>query len=150
MRRLVWAIVCVCCLTACLPDRADHAVFTAIDPEGWVYGDTLALTPEIDDSVAEGRIVVAVRHTDGYIYRNLWLEMSVPQGDTVIADTLNISLADIYGKWYGTGMGVSYMASDTLPGRYRLMRGQPVALRHIMRSDTLHDIEQIGLVFIPD
>ncbi|MDO4319470.1 MAG: gliding motility lipoprotein GldH [Bacteroidales bacterium] len=154
MRRSALTAVSACILAAslpgCLPERNDYSGFVAIDPAGWAYGDTIELVPELTDSAAVGRIAVAVRHTDGYLYRNLWLEVTTPLGDTVLADTINVSLADIYGKWHGTGVGVSYIADDTLPGSYCLTRGRPVTLRHIMRADTLHDIEQIGLIFIPD
>lgn len=154
MRRLtlilsVAAVVCAC-VTACLPDRNDYSGFASIDPTGWAYGDSVELVPELADSAVVGRLAVAVRHTNGYLYRNLWLEITTPLGDTVLADTLNVQLADVYGKWYGNGVGVSYIVSDTLPGHYCLTKGRAVRLRHIMRADTLRDIEQVGLIFIPD
>ena len=63
-------------------------------------------------------------------------------------DTINVPLADDFGRWYGRGVGVSFATIDTLPGSYTLLRQRPVYVRHIMRCDTLGDIEQIGLVFI--
>lgn len=152
MRLLSRLVPCIMAVAAwgCLPGENDYSGFASIDSGGWAYGDTVELVPELGDSAAVGRIAIAVRHTNGYAYRNLWLEVTTPLGDTVLADTLNVVLADRYGKWYGRGVGVSYMASDTLPGRFCLTRGRAVGLRHIMRADTLHEIEQIGLVFIPD
>ena len=137
-------------MAACVRDNNQSAGFSAIPAAGWAYADTIALEPSLTDSVAVGRLAVAVRHTDGYLYRNLWLEVGTPMADTVLWDTVNVRLADAYGRWYGTGMGVSYMTTDTLPGAFCLTRGKPLLLRHIMRVDTLADIEQVGLIFIPD
>ena len=93
-----------------------------------------------------------MRHTNGYLYSNLWLELAtpVPGTDSMRLDTVNIPLADVYGKWYGRGVGVSYVAVDTLAGTYGYDSARPARLRHIMRVDTLPDVEQIGLILFPD
>lgn len=136
-------------LWGCANPETSEAEFTAIPEYGWPYGDTLKLDIPTADSVAVGRLAVTVRHTNAYLYRNLWLEVSTPLADTVVADTVNIELADAYGRWYGRGVGVSYAHTDTLPRSVCLTRGRPVMVRHIMRVDTLADVEQIGLTFIP-
>lgn len=135
-------------LSGCEPMTGSPADFATLPAEGWAYADTLRLEPGLPDSTATGRIAVAVRHTNGYLYRNLWLEISANPADSLPPDTVNMELCDSYGRWYGTGTGVSYMAADTLPGHYTLTRGKPLHVRHIMRADTLHDVEQIGLIFI--
>lgn len=137
-------------LVSCSSPELSQAEFVTIPARGWAYADTLAINVPTADSIAVGRLAVAVRHSNAYLYRNLWLEVSTPLADTVVADTVNVLLADNYGRWYGRGVGVSYMLSDTLPGHVCLTRGKPVRVRHIMRVDTLADIEQIGLTFIPD
>lgn len=60
---------------------------------------------------------------------------------------MNVRLADIYGRWFGHGLGTSYQITDTLPGRVELCRGTRVVLRHLMRVDTLSGIEQVGVSF---
>ena len=127
----------------------ESASFKSLPSDGWAYGDTIVFEDACADSVVAGNIVLAVRHTDAYIYSNLWLELTTLGGDGILRrDTVNVILADTYGNWQGSGAGVSYVATDTLDAIYRFDRQQPPKLRHIMRVDTLEDIEQIGIVFI--
>lgn len=139
--------------TACQKPEpsAEGAAFASVPVDGWAYGETFEFvpTPGFADSDGTARIAVAVRHTDSYLYSNLWLELATPVAgtDSMRLDTLNIRLADNFGKWYGRGSGVSFVLSDTLPGRFVYDEEHPARLRHIMRVDTLHDIEQIGVVY---
>jgi len=150
MTRFLIAIAMCLALAACGRPDTSYAGFADIPADGWAYADTLDIEPTLPDSVTVGRLAVAVRHTNGYEYRNLWLEIATPMLDSVTADTVNVQLADDYGRWYGRGVGVSYMTADTLPGSYCLTRGRAVRVRHVMRVDTLPGIEQVGLIFIPD
>ena len=137
-----------CAEPAPLDESAD---FKTVPARGWAYGDTFEYTPDLADSVGKSRIAIAVRHTDGYLYSNVWLELATPVAgtDSMAVDTINIPLADVYGKWYGRGVGVSYVTTDTLPAPYGYDKSRPVKLRHIMRVDTLADIEQVGVIFLP-
>lgn len=150
------AAVCVALMalaSACKePGPAQEgASFESIDPAGWAYGDVLEFqpTPSFAESDGEVSVAIAVRHTDAYLYSNLWLELATPVAgtDSMRLDTINISLADNFGKWYGRGVGVSFVKSDTLPGRYAYDEEHPARLRHIMRVDTLQGLEQVGLVY---
>lgn len=137
------------CLGACAPGHNDYSDFRNIDVDGWEYGDTLEFTPEIGDSTACGVLMLALRHSNSYLYSNLWVEVCYTNGEQSVTDTLNVPLADIYGRWYGSGFGARYQTTDTIASDITLHRGKPVRVRHIMRVDTLHGIEQIGLNFIP-
>lgn len=156
MRRMTPLIVAASCAVlaaACDSSRYEDADFRTIPAGGWAYGDTLSFEPGLEDSVVNGRLAVSVRHTSAYIFENLWLEVTVPAAGCDTAervDTVNVRLADTYGKWLGRGSGVSYVRTDTLPVRYVIQRGHPVTVRHIMRVDTVADLEQIGVVFIND
>ena len=140
-------------LMACTSEPRVDADFRAIDTAGWAYGDTLNFEPELSDSITDCRVAVVVRHTSAYIFSNLWLEMrsGAQHGDsTEHVDTLQVVLADTYGRWLGRGSGISYVKVDTLPGRYSIVNDRPVRLRHIMRADTVANLEQIGIIFIKD
>lgn len=157
MKRTAYAAAAaLALLTACREPAppGEGADFRSIPPEGWAYGSEFefAPTPQPADSRGTGRIAVAVRHTNGYRYSNLWLELAtpVPDTDSMRIDTINVPLADIYGKWHGRGVGVSFVTVDTLAATYAYDLDRPARLRHIMRVDTLHDIEQIGLILFPD
>lgn len=140
-------------LTACKEPAplTEGASFQSVDADGWAYGQMYEFNPEPAFSEPDGtaRIAIAVRHSDAYLYSNLWLELATPVAgtDSMRLDTVNVPLADVYGKWLGRGVGVSYMTSDTLPGRYAFDDKIPARVRHIMRVDTLKDIEQIGLIY---
>ena len=146
--RWLTVVVAALLLTACVVTPNEQGRFVSLPADGWAYGDTLTFDSLCTDSVATGRLAVSVRHTNAYLYSNLWLELTTPQDDSVRRDTINVPLADDFGKWYGRGVGVSFATIDTLAGSYTLLRQRPVYVRHIMRCDTLGDIEQIGLVFI--
>ncbi len=142
-----FALLCV----GCQSEVSDVADFRSIDSAGWAYGDTLEFVPELSDSLVDTRLVVAVRHSSAYLYENLWLEVSLPPqpGDSIgIADTVNVLLADSYGRWLGRGSGVSYVKLDTLSSYYHVLRGDTIRIRHIMRADKVQNLEQIGIVFL--
>lgn len=131
---------------------AEGAGFVTLPADGWGYGHELTFepTPELEPAQGTATAVIAVRHTDAYRYSNLWLEMATPvEGtDSMRLDTINVPLADVFGHWYGRGVGPSYVATDTLPVPVSYDRNRPTRIRHIMRVDTVTDIEQIGLILL--
>lgn len=148
-------------MCACAPGghrgNGDDNYFSAyhtFDRMEWPYQSTLTFTADtLRDSVAAGRIAVTLRHTSDYPFSNIWLELSVRPdslADTPdYVDTLEITLADPFGRWYGSGMGTSFLISDTLPAIRTIHKGASISLRHIMRLDTLSEIEQAGVAFLP-
>lgn len=119
--------------------------FANIPDEGWVYGDTVRIM--INDPEAKpGQMSVAIRHNDRFLYRNLWLEISYTDRNGIChTDSVNIELADIYGRWLGHGLGSSYQLAVPFPGLVNPPDSAIVNIRHIMRVDTIRGIEQVGL-----
>lgn len=148
MRKLLVFITLTLCLGACIPGHNDYSDFYNLPNSEWKYNDTILFTPEITDSTTQGKLSVAIRHDNQYIYSNIWIEVSYLNLDSVTQrDTMNIQLADIYGKWHGKGIGASFQIENTINDDYRLANGNPIKIRHIMRTDTLHGISQIGILF---
>ena len=153
----VIAAIMLAMLAACshfAPDEADGScsAFSTFGDRGWRYFDTLPLAADSTaDSIRHGALILNLRHSTAYPWRNIWLELSYPDGTdssaTMARDTFDIVLADRYGRWRGSGMGSSLQLSDTLHTRFAMRRGQRVSLRHIMRTDTLPAIERAGLIF---
>lgn len=141
-------ITILLCLGACVPGHNDYSQFENIPAEGWCYNDTLTFIPEPKDSSATGVLTLALRHNNDYIYSNLWVEVSYLNDSATVTDTLNIELADIYGHWYGKGLGSRFQTEDTVSTSFHTVKGSPVKVRHIMRTDTLDGIEQVGIIFI--
>ena len=76
------------------------------------------------------------------------MELGYNPTDSLPPDTLNILLADAFGNWQGRGLGLSFQRVDTVLHNLTLKTPTTLSLRHIMRSDRLPDVEQIGLIFI--
>lgn len=127
--------------------------FHTFDGQEWAYNRAVEFTVDtLRDSIsAGGSLLLSLRHTAAYPYSNIWLELSYPTSDSTTAtDTFNIILADDFGHWRGYGNGPSLAITDTLSRNFSIARHSTLRLRHIMRQDTLPDIEQIGLVYLPD
>lgn len=127
--------------------------FTTFRNAEWDYAEPLTFTVDtLADSVCpSGTLILTVRHTHGYEFSNLWLEVNYDLDDTCARrDTLNLILADLYGKWLGSGPGNTFNINDTLRAGMPLRRHQRIGIRHIMRTDTLENIEQIGISYTPD
>ena len=128
------------------------SAFITFPHQKWDYAAPAVLSVDtLHDSEARGgTLMLSVRHTDAYEYSNLWLELAYPDTDTTVRrDTINLVLADVYGRWRGHGSGPSMQIVDTLSTDFTIHQGDTLILRHIMRVDTLANIEQIGLVFYP-
>lgn len=138
------------CLAACTSGHNSYSAYTTIPEKGWAYEDSLSFTPVEIDSVAQGQLIIGVRHSSSYPFANLWLELTY-YADSVRQerDTVCVELCDRFGRWYGKGLGASFQKADTLSFPVTLMRGMPVGLRHVMRVDTLPGIEQAGIIFNP-
>ena len=145
-------------LDSCSGIRNDYSEYQRLPGEGWRYGDTLFFTPVHTDTVCRGNFVVAIRYDGNYPYSDLWIEVGVPSavnGSDNIAvksirrDTVRMVLAHNYGNPAGDGIGPTYQMADTL-GVLSHRSGERVTVRHIMRTDTLAGVNQVGLFFVPE
>lgn len=153
MRSLIYniCIVVLVALSFGSCGERSYSRWANLPTEGWVYADTVFLLP-VDtslydnDSLVNGAIRIAVRHGNSYRYSNLWLEMTYhTDGRRLMRDTINLRLADVYGRWLGSGFGALYQQEATVSPSSMIDVTQPVSLRHIMRVDTLRGIEQVGI-----
>lgn len=152
MNRLVTAIAIAVLMAAasasCVgPDSRTRSSYVEIDDAGWVYGRRIPLVPDTVDSVAVGTLSVALRHNNSFAYSNLWLEVCYMNNGVTKCDTLNVALADRYGRWHGQGFGASYQLEVPVARKIVLHKSDTVKVRHIMRVDTLRGVEQIGVAF---
>lgn len=148
MSRLPLLIAIVCCLLgACVPGgdagRTMGSAFRAVDPAGWRYADTIVfpLAGMVDSAGCVADVAVTVRHSNAYPFSNLWLEMNTPEGDY----SISLELADVFGRWYGRGMGLTFERTDTVARGIALSPADTLRLHHNMRLDTLTGIEQVGI-----
>lgn len=134
-------------MTGCRMDPNDFSEYHTLDDEGWAYADTLKYNFVPRDSTVSGALSLSLRHTNDYIYSNIYLEVTVADSLSVRRDTLEIRLADDFGRWYGRGIGTDFQVSDTLDRHITLRRPVEIEVRHIMRDEYLKDIEQVGISF---
>ena len=123
-----------------------YSDFAQIPEAGWAYGDTLEFLAYGNDLLNAQSMNVAIRHNEKYLYRNLWIELSYNDsiGNNYI-DSVNIELADAYGRWNGSGIGTSYQCSVSVPHPVTVADSTKIKVRHIMRLDTVKGIELVGV-----
>lgn len=144
-------LISLALLCACAPGTRDYSRWANMPPEGWLYADTVSLLPvdtslTDNDSVVSGGLKVALRHSNAYPFSNIWLELTYhTDGRRMVRDTVNIPLADVYGRWLGSGFGAAYQREALVSPSAVIDLTRPVALRHIMRVDTLCGVEQVGI-----
>lgn len=137
-------------LSGCTDGRQNlYSEYHRISPDGWRFGEEVFFTPVHTDSLCPGRFVIALRHDNTYPYTALTLEViHTEEGGGEKRDTVEVTLADPFGQWEGSGIGTSFQVTDTL-GPTVHPSGTMVRIRHLMRADTLHGINQAGLFFVP-
>lgn len=137
-------------LAGCSDRHSDFSQFKDIPPEGWAYGDTVCITASGLDSTDVRSLYASVRHSGDYLYRNLWLEVSYTGSDHRLRrDTVELELADIYGRWLGNGFGPSYQMEVPVSTAAPIADSTQVKVRHIMRVDTLMGVQQVGILIKP-
>ena len=136
----------ILCVVGCKPSNEVPAEYITIDNAEWAYTRPLLFNEKRDPLGSDiAAVELTLRHTQGYEYANLWLQVSYLSDDSVVSDTFNIPVADDYGKWYGKNVGPIVTLTDTLMLKHVPDTATCFELRHIMRVDKVHDIEQIGL-----
>lgn len=138
-------------LTGCSECHESFAEFHNIEPRGWAYGDSISFIPiALDSTTVNRQLKVAIRHSNDFLYRSLWLEVSYPDiTGRQHSDTVKLDLADSYGRWLGKGLGPSFQIEGTASHSVAIADSSVVNVRHIMRLDTLRGIEQVGITLTP-
>lgn len=120
----------------------------AIPHYSWSAGDTLSYHVNIADTLLAHNIYLNIRNSHQYEYSNIFLFISTyaPNGN-FIKDTVEITLADKTGKWFGKGavnvfsLQVPYKSKIKFPymGIYLF------EIQHAMWNVHLKGITDVGL-----
>ena len=103
----------------------------------------------ITDTASAYNIYLVLRHTDAYVYNNIWLSIGLQAPyDSLYEQKVDLKLGDDAAGWEGTGM------NDIWEVR-KLLNGQPRRFKHagtynftisqIMRDEPLLNIMSVGL-----
>ena len=145
-------IAAVMLMTACNHRPVmSHADFVHLPAAGWLKSAPVTLSPEYDDSAATYNLILAVRHSNAYKYRNLALAVDIIAVDSVVnRQVLDMQLADEYGNWTGSGFGSVYIDTVPLAGVIDPGDARSVIVWQAMNGcDTLHGVMDIGLITRP-
>lgn len=145
---VVTAFLLAVTIASCSRPGNSYSEFHTIPEAGWAYVDTILFHPMFQDSIAVGSLSLALRHTSDYPFSAVAVEITYPTGTQCVCDTVIFTLADSYGRWIGKGFGASYQMESRLPNHnITLADSSEIRVRQIMRVDTLHGIDQIGVFF---
>jgi gliding motility-associated lipoprotein GldH len=73
-----------------------------IDIDGWNKDSTVCFVAPIADTINDFNIYISIRNTNNYPTENLYLFVkTISPQENFIVDTVNLYLADAYGKWLG-------------------------------------------------
>ncbi|WP_418698128.1 gliding motility lipoprotein GldH [Bacteroides sp.] len=134
-------------LGACDKQTVYHA-FQSLPTEGWQRKDTLCFSAEISDSLTYYKLSVEIRNRNNYPYQNISLSVScdAPDAQSLLADTLQFTLADKEGIWKGDGWGGLYQSSFPA-GSVRI--GKPgiylFKIAYTLPDEILHGVNDIGI-----
>jgi gliding motility-associated lipoprotein GldH len=127
--------------------------FTDVASAGWERDSSVQFDVAIEDTVQPYVVLVTIRHTDEYPFRNCFLGRQVIGAHGVeYQDTVEIQLANAEGKWLGQGVGG--VKTLTVPFRAQAVSFQKSGLyrfrfSHVMRETPLPGIRSIGLSIEP-
>lgn len=104
---------------------------------------------EVSDTTAMYNLYVCIRHTDAYLYNNIWLDMQVlSDKDTLFHSKREVILGTDAEGWEGEGMDDIWDLKKRInPTPFKFKKPGDVLFRikHCMRADPLEDIMSVGL-----
>lgn len=128
--------------------RRVYDEYKAISDLGWGKDDVKNFEFEISDTNVFYNVIVNVRNSSEYSYKNLYLfiEMTSPSNKFFI-DTVEVMLADNQGKWLGSGIGNIWQNKINLIEHVKLLElgKYGVKVSQGMRQDTLKALSDVGI-----
>lgn len=153
--QVIASLILIIVIAACEnKDSLYYSLYYDIPGEGWLKGEICEF--EISSDSLQGKslngiydVVIGIRHTEDYQYKDLWVEMIEIDNDTIEStDTIQISLIDTLGRWNGRGNHGLYQYVDTLKHDVELKNKYVINIGHVMNVDTLKHISNIGIIIL--
>jgi gliding motility-associated lipoprotein GldH len=113
----------------------------------WSRNESVTFDVNIADSFARYDVFLEIRNNNDYPFRNLWLfvGLTTPDGRQR-QDTINVELADVYGKWKGKGISLyTYPARYEHNLQYFHTGVYTYTVKQGMREENLPGISDVGL-----
>ena len=103
----------------------------------------------IPDTIATYNIYLIFRHTDGYKYNNIWLNMGLQvPGDSMQYQKLELTLGNDATGWEGTGLNDIWEVRKQInsqPMRFKKSGEYNYSISQIMRDEPLNHVMSAGL-----
>ncbi|MDR0420876.1 MAG: gliding motility lipoprotein GldH [Prevotellaceae bacterium] len=153
MKSKLFGILCMIILFASCTDSSIYRQSKAIADEGWNKDSAVRFIVPVADTVNEFDIYINIRNKNDYPYQNLYLFVETTSSRGIsIADTINLPVADDYGKW--TGKSISRIWENRFLFRKNIKfanSGQyTFEIRQGMRHDILNGISDVGIEINPE
>lgn len=145
--KILIAIGVALLLVACGP-REIYNQYVSIPEYGWNQDSLAVFRVDVEKADAAYDILLMVRNESTYPNSNLWLFVDVfsPDGHQH-RDTLELQLADVNGRWLGSGWGSLYSLDYPFMRHTRFAAPGTYVFRiaHGMRHEDIQGIRNIGL-----
>jgi len=114
----------------------------------WQLDFNPVFSADITDTLTNCNILFTIRNGSDYSFRNLFLFVATTSPDGAsITDTLEYTLADEKGNWFGKGFGdvheltVQYKSNIYFPSKGKYI----FKIQHGMRSEELKGVYDFGI-----
>ncbi len=134
-------------MTSCNRERI-YDSYQPLSNYTWTYNDVKTFPVEIKKAGEVCNIYISLRHTDAYIFNNLWVSMNMKKPDgSIESKRFPFKLAADDGRWLGFSIG------DIYDNRYLVIENYifpksgiyEFSLRHDMRADDIEGLMDVGL-----
>jgi gliding motility-associated lipoprotein GldH len=133
-------------LTACSGDEV-FSEYHSFPEASWSQKEKVSFAVNIEDSLQHYAVFIELRNNNHYPFRNIWLfvDFATPDGKQR-RDSIEVNLADEYGKWYGSGISLyTYSFFYEKDIQYPTTGTYNYSITQGMREDPLTGISDIGL-----
>ncbi len=138
------------CFMSCLPSNEfEKNIF--IPSHDWKSNFEPSFDFDIADTTAKYKIYVLLRHTDAYLFSNIWLRIDTkePNKTEFSKQNVELPLATKLGKWTGKGFNEIWEHKIALTGngftKFDKKGIYTIKLKQIMRQDPLPEVMSVGL-----
>jgi gliding motility-associated lipoprotein GldH len=119
-----------------------------LDHAKWAARDQKTFSLDISDTTSLFNFYLNIRNTNDYPFANIYVFINTKFPDAEVArDTIELQLADIHGKWLGTGSGKYRYNNFILRKGMRFVQTgtYEFSIEQGMRKDTLSGISDVGI-----
>ncbi len=119
--------------------------YKKVNIESWKINQPVKISCGLDTN-QNYNFYIHIRNNNEYGYQNLWLFVAQKQHDKIVrTDTVELFLADKFGKWLGSGVGALRENSVLYRKNVQGMDSCDVFITQGMRTDELKGIQEVGL-----